>query len=58
MTRIAEIIRLTHTRMTNQQLADMALQEDQAARAARARGHYDAAREHQACADQLAELIQ
>lgn len=58
MTRLAEIIHLTRTKMTNQQLADMALQEDRAARAARRAGHYDAAAEHQACADQLTELLQ
>lgn len=43
--------------LTNQELASMALEEDQAARAAAKRGNMAAARQHRTEADRLAALL-
>lgn len=53
---VADILRFQQP-LTNQQLADMALKEDQAARAARAAGRHLDALMHQLEADKLAGLI-
>jgi len=57
MTRVSDIVRRGHTPMTNQQLADMALREDQEARRLRKLGRDAEADEHQAWADELAALL-
>lgn len=44
--------------LTNQQLADFALQEDRAARAARKRGDYAGAIEHDRERDAITKLLQ
>lgn len=54
---IADVIALTKAPLTNQQLADMALEEDQAARRARAAGRHDDAQAHDREADALARLL-
>jgi hypothetical protein len=58
MTNLHDIMRLHGTQLSNQQLADMALQEDQAARRARRAGRDDEAESHQLRADALAGMLQ
>jgi hypothetical protein len=55
---IADMIRLgTAPRPTSQGLADMALAEDRAARASRARGDLEAALSHERERDSLCDLL-
>lgn len=54
---LADIIALNRTRMTNQQLADLAWYEDRARRAAEARGDAEAACGHEREAVALCALM-
>lgn len=55
---VSDLLRLGHGQaMTSQQVADMALHEDRAARAARAKGDIEAALFHEQEADALCRLI-
>ena len=55
---VADMIRLgTVARLTSQQIADMALSEDRAARAARARGDTATADSHERERDSLCALL-
>lgn len=54
---LASIMRLAGQRPTSQELADMALSEDRAARAARARGEEEEAKAHEEERDALCDLI-
>ena len=54
---VADIIRLGLAPMTNQQIADMALAEDQARRAAERRGDSATAAAHDREAERLAALL-
>lgn len=58
MTNVHDIMRLNGVQMTNQNLASMALEEDQAARRARRAGRRDEAKMHQTRADELASMLQ
>jgi hypothetical protein len=53
---VANLVALNVATLTSQQLADFALEADQAARRARERGDSEAAEAYQSEADALAEL--
>lgn len=57
MTNLHDIMRLHGTQLSNQQLADMALQEDQAARRAFRTGEHARALMHQNRVDALADML-
>ncbi len=54
---VSDLTRLGLANLTNQQLAELALEADQAARRARKRGDSQAAAEYQAEADALADQL-
>lgn len=54
---VSDMVRLGTGNLTPQQLADMALAEDRAARAARARGNQWQAAQHRAESDALCDLM-
>lgn len=54
---VADMIRLGLARLSSQQIADMALEEDRARRAALARGDMAKALEHDREADSLCALL-
>lgn len=55
---ISQLLYLRTARLTNQQVADFALEEDRAARAARRRGDSEAAAAHEYEVAQLSRLLQ
>lgn len=54
---LADIIKLEGRRMTSQEIADMALSEDRAARAARRRGDHATAQAHDDESAKLCTLL-
>lgn len=57
MAPVADIARLNRVKLTEQQIADFMLSEDQARRRALMRGDVDAAARHDAELDRLAALL-